>query len=81
MVEEVDQFALRSQHCAAAAIQNNYFDKSIIPVYDDNRCIILDHDEHPRSDTSLAKLKALKPSFAALGKIGFDEVAIVDILE
>lgn len=74
--EDVDQFALRSQHCAAAAIQNNYFVKSIIPVYDDNHCLILDHDEHPRSDTSLAKLKALKPSFAELGKIGFDEVAI-----
>lgn len=74
--EDVDQFALRSQHCAAVAIQNNYFGKSIIPVYDENHCLILDHDEHPRSDTSLAKLKALKPSFAALGKIGFDEVAI-----
>ncbi len=74
--DDVDQYALRSQHCAANAIQNNYFEKSIIPVYDDNHCLILDHDEHPRPDTSLAKLKALKPSFANLGKLGFDEVAI-----
>jgi acetyl-CoA C-acetyltransferase len=74
--EDVDQYALRSQQCAAAAIQNKFFDKSIIPVYDDNHCLILDHDEHPRADTTMAKLKALKPSFAALGKLGFDEVAM-----
>lgn len=74
--EDVDQYALRSQRCAAEAIQNNYFDKSIIPVYDDNHCLILDHDEHPRPDTSLAKLRALKPSFESLGKLGFDNVAI-----
>lgn len=74
--EDVDHYALRSQQCAAVAIQNKYFENSIIPVYDDNHCLILDHDEHPRPDTSLAKLKALKPSFAAMGKLGFDEVAI-----
>ena len=74
--EDVDKFALRSQQCAAAALQDNRFAKSIIPVYDDNHCLILAHDDHPRLDTNMTKLHALKPSFAALGKLGFDEVAI-----
>lgn len=74
--DDVDAYALRSQQCAAAAWDDNVFQKSIVPVYDDNHCLILDHDEHRRPDTTLAKLKALKPAFAEMGKIGFDEVAI-----
>jgi acetyl-CoA C-acetyltransferase len=74
--EDVDQYALRSHKCAYNAWKNNYFKKSIVPVYDDNHCLILDHDEHVRAETSLAKLLALKPAFADLGKLGYDTIAI-----
>lgn len=74
--DDVDQFALRSQQCATAAWQENRFKQSIVPVVDDSGCLILDHDEHLRPDTTLAKLKELKPSFETMGQLGFDEVAI-----
>ena len=74
--EDVDQYALRSHQCATAAWKNKLFEKSIVPVYDDNHCLILDHDEHLRAESSLAKLHALKPSFDSLGKLGFDDIAI-----
>lgn len=74
--EDVDKFALASQQRAATAWKNNYFSKSIVPVYDDSGCLILDHDEHLRPETTLAKLLALKPSFESVGKLGFDQIAI-----
>ena len=74
--EDVDKYALRSHQFATAAWKNKLFEKSIVPVYDDNHCLILDHDEHLRTDSTLAKLHALKPSFASLGKLGFDDIAI-----
>ncbi len=74
--DDVDQYALGSHQKAAAAWNKKLFAKSIIPVHDDNDCLILDHDEHLRTETSLSKLHALKPSFANLGKLGFDQIAI-----
>jgi acetyl-CoA C-acetyltransferase len=75
--EDVDAYALRSQQKAAAAWSGGYFAKSVVPVRDQNGLVILDHDEHMRSDTTMADLARLKPAFegiAALG--GFDDVAL-----
>lgn len=61
---EVDAFALESQRRAGIAIAEGRFKKSLIPVFDDDGKLILDHDEHPRPETTAEALAALKPSFA-----------------
>ena len=61
---DVDALALESQRRAARAIAEGRFAKSIVPVVDDEGKLILDHDEHPRADTTAEGLAALKPSFA-----------------
>jgi acetyl-CoA C-acetyltransferase len=62
--EALDAFALESQQRAGRAIQGGYFDKSIVPVVDDEGKVVLAKDEHPRPQTTAADLAALKPSFA-----------------
>ena len=57
--EEQDEFALQSHRRWAAAD----FSEQIVPVGDVTR------DEHPRPDTSLEKLAALKPAFRAGGTV------------
>lgn len=62
--EDQDQFALTSQMRTKAAQDNGYFDKEIIPVTIPQKKgdpVILDKDEHPRSDTTIDVLKKLKP--------------------
>lgn len=75
--EDVDSYAVESQHRAAKAWSNGYFHRSVVPVCDLTGALILDRDEHLRPDTTLAGLTALKPSFADLGEqAGFDAVAL-----
>ncbi len=73
--QDVDAFAMRSHHKAAAAWQRAAFKKSIIPVQDRNGLTILAHDELIRADSSLESLGVLKPSFQMMGEMGFDGVA------
>lgn len=73
--EDVDAFAMRSHQKAAAAWQKSAFKKSIIPVKDRNGLTILDHDELIRPDSTVETLGQLKPSFKAMGDMGFDSVA------
>ncbi len=73
--QDVDAFAMRSHHKAAAAWQRSAFNKSIIPVQDRNGLTILAHDELIRADSSLESLGVLKPSFQMMGEMGFDGVA------
>ncbi len=73
--EDVDKFAVRSHQKAAAAWEKNAFKKSVIPVTDRNGLILLDHDELIRPDSSVETLSKLKPSFQAMGDMGFDGVA------
>jgi acetyl-CoA acyltransferase len=70
--EEQDAFALRSQLRAAAAIREGRFDGEIVPVSIPQRRgdpISVDTDEHPRPDTTLDKLAALKPAFRKNGTV------------
>lgn len=62
--ETLDAFAYESQQRAARAIKEGRFEKSLVPVIDDDGKLILDHDEHPRPETTLSDLAGLKPSFA-----------------
>ena len=69
--EEQDEYALRSQQRAVAAQQSGRFAAEIIPVTLPHKKgqepSIVALDEHPRADTSLAKLAALKPVFRKEG--------------
>ena len=74
--EDLDFYALQSQTRATFAWENGYFDKSIIPILDQNGLLILDKDEHIRPGTSLEKLAALPPAFKKAGESGFDFLAL-----
>ncbi|HEY5757178.1 MAG TPA: acetyl-CoA C-acetyltransferase [Steroidobacter sp.] len=64
--EALDAFSLESQQRAARAIKQGWFDRSIIPVVDDDGKLILAKDEHPRPQTTAQDLAALKPSFTQI---------------
>ncbi|OWY20322.1 acetyl-CoA acetyltransferase [Sphingobacteriales bacterium UPWRP_1] len=72
-----DAYALQSQQRAAFAAKNGYFNRSIVPVTDQNGLLILAQDEHIRPDTTMEALAALPPSFAMPGELGFDAVAML----
>jgi acetyl-CoA C-acetyltransferase len=73
--EDVDAFAVNSQKKAAKAQAEGKFDKSRIPVKDQNGITILDHDEFIRADTTVEGLSNLKASFQMMGSMGFDDTA------
>jgi len=70
--KDQDAFAYRSQHRAAAAIQSGAMAEEIIPVAIPQRKgspAVVDKDEHPRSDTTMEGLTALKPIVKPTGTI------------
>ncbi|HXF45230.1 MAG TPA: acetyl-CoA C-acetyltransferase [Burkholderiaceae bacterium] len=74
--EDVDSFAFASQRRAAAAQAEGRFDRSVVPVRDAIGLPILERDEFIKPHTTLEGLAALKLSFAELGALGFDAVAL-----
>lgn len=74
--DDVDRFALQSQQKAARARENGAFDRSLIPVRDQNGLLLLDHDEFIRGDSTLQGLGNLKPSFQTIGQMGYDATAL-----
>ena len=73
---DLDAFALRSHRRAAAARAEGRFDGAIVPVLDIAGLPMLAQDETIRPDASLDALARLEPSFAAVGRMGFDETAL-----
>lgn len=61
--EAQDALALRSHERAVAAQGAGLFDAEIVPVTVPGRhgTVVVDRDEHPRPDTTLASLGALRP--------------------
>jgi acetyl-CoA C-acetyltransferase len=57
--EEMDAWALRSHRNAIAAIDEGRFKEEIVPIETPHGLFAV--DEHPRRDTSIEKLAALKP--------------------
>ena len=60
---DLDAFGLESQRRADVAIKAGRFDKSVVPVMDDDGTVILDHEEYPRPDTTAEGLAQIKPAF------------------
>lgn len=73
---DVDAFAVGSQHKAAAAQAQGYFDKSVVPVKDHSGVMILEKDEFIKGQTTLEGLAKLNASFEMMGQMGFDAVAL-----
>jgi acetyl-CoA C-acetyltransferase len=61
--EAQDEFSLRSHQRAVAAQNNGTFADEIVPVKVASKKgeVMIDKDEHPRPETTLASLAALKP--------------------
>jgi len=73
---DVDAYALHSQQKAARARADGSFNKSLVPVKDQNGTLLLDHDEFIRGDSTLEGLGKLKASFEVMGQMGFDATAL-----
>jgi acetyl-CoA acyltransferase len=78
--EDQDEFSYNSHQKAIKAIAAGYFKTGIMPIHVDEvyidakgkkqkRNFIVDTDEGPRADTSIAALNKLKPVFAAGGSV------------
>ncbi|MFN8524742.1 MAG: thiolase family protein [Chloroflexota bacterium] len=70
--EAQDRFALQSQQRAAAAMAGGRFEDEIVSVSVPRRRgdpIVVSEDEHPRPDTTLDKLAALRPAFRDGGTV------------
>jgi acetyl-CoA C-acetyltransferase len=74
--EDVDAFAFASQQRAAHAQANGYFDRSVVPVKDLNGVTILAKDNFIKSNSTMEILGGLRPSFAAMGSMGFDDLML-----
>ena len=64
--EAVDALALVSQQRANRAIKEGRFARSVVPVYNEDGSVALDHEEFPRPETTAEGLAGLKASFGAL---------------
>eukprot|EP00931_Biecheleriopsis_adriatica_P068063 TRINITY_DN4209_c0_g1_i1.p1 TRINITY_DN4209_c0_g1~~TRINITY_DN4209_c0_g1_i1.p1 ORF type:complete len:429 (+),score=114.89 TRINITY_DN4209_c0_g1_i1:77-1363(+) len=72
--ERQDSMAVESHKRAVAAQKAGFFKEEIVPVKakvkdakGDVKEVLLEHDEGPRADTTLASLGALRPAFKAGG--------------
>ncbi len=74
--DEIDEYAVISQHRAASARDKGWFDGSVVPVKDANGVIILERDDFIKPDTTVEGLAKLKPSFEMHGGLGFDDVIL-----
>lgn len=74
--EELDSVALESQRRAAHARDKGWFDRSVIPVKDHNDFVVLEKDEFIKPDSTMEVLGKLKPSFAMMGEMGLDDIAL-----
>jgi 3-oxoadipyl-CoA thiolase len=70
--DQQDEFALRSQRNAGAAMQNDRFHAELVPVEITGRKgerTVVDTDEHPRPDTTIEQLRKLQPAFRKGGTV------------
>ncbi len=74
--EDVDAYATESQRRAAQARDSGYFDRSVVPVLDENGLTILERDDFIKPGTTVETLGQLNPSFAMMGDMGFDDVIL-----
>ena len=69
--EDQDAFAAESQRRTAAAVAAGRFDNEMVPVTVPGAKgeTVVDRDEHPRPDSTIEKLRAMKPAFVSDGTV------------
>ena len=82
--EECDALAVDSQDRCAKALAEGRFQRSLVPIFNDDGTPALDHEEFPRPGTTLEDLAKLKPSFEGMGahvpeggKLSIDQTALL----
>ncbi|MEM1346300.1 MAG: acetyl-CoA C-acetyltransferase [Pseudomonadota bacterium] len=77
--DDCDAYAVESQARTHRAWEEDRFARSVVAVRDLNGLTLLDRDEHPRPETTMQSLGALKPAFRDIGESmpGFDAVALL----
>jgi len=71
--EDVDGLAYESQVRAKNAMDKGYFNKSVIPVMNEDGSVALDHDEFPRPQTTMEGLAGLPAVFEKFMPNPFDD--------
>jgi acetyl-CoA C-acetyltransferase len=66
--DRMDEFAQRSQERAVTAQKNGFFDREIV-AYTTEDGVTVTADDGPRADSTLDRLKSLKPVFKEDGKV------------
>ena len=64
---DCDGYAVESQQRAAEAINDGRFDRSLVPMRNEDGSIALERDEHPRAGTTLESLSQLPAAFEKMG--------------
>jgi len=70
--EDQDAFAAESQRLAALAMERDHFRAQVVPVPVPQRRgdpVLVEHDEHPRPDTTADSLAGLRPAFREGGTV------------
>jgi len=70
--DALDAFALESQQRAGRAIREGRFERSLVPVRNEDGTIALAKEEYPRPQTTAQDLAGLKPSFAQVADLSPD---------
>ena len=73
--DALDEHAASSQARAARAIAEGRFDRSLVPVFNLDGTLALDHEEFPRPGTTTESLAKLRPSFQAVADYRHSEDA------
>jgi acetyl-CoA C-acetyltransferase len=71
--EDLDTVAYMSQKNAAQAIEEGRFDKSIVPVLDDDGNVVLGKEEFPKPGTTMEVLGGLPASFEKMADYALGE--------
>ncbi|MFN7969945.1 MAG: acetyl-CoA C-acetyltransferase [Acidimicrobiales bacterium] len=69
----LDALAAESQRRAEVAISEGRFERSLVPVLDEDGTVALDREEYPRPGTTVDSLAQLPASFEALADMPLDE--------
>lgn len=70
--EDVDALAVESQRRAKHAIDHGHFDKSVMPILNDDGTVALDREEFPRPGTTMESLAELKTVFSQFMDLPID---------
>ncbi|HSG89956.1 MAG TPA: acetyl-CoA C-acetyltransferase [Pseudomonadales bacterium] len=71
--EDVDKIGFESQRRAKIAMDEGRFDRSVVPVYNEDGSLALDHDEFPRPQTTMEGLAQLPAVFENFMPMPVDE--------